>query len=164
MSRRFIFNNIEEEIKKKTLDWFHLANTWRVIDYILGILPFLVSITVVFLEAVFPTEDLKCAVIILSTVAALISLTCFVIEPKKHMRNYRKAFFEGYKCIFRNDTNSIKQAEYLDALSTGEKTIGTTYDIEEYTAIDEKTDRVLKESMDKYKKYQLQSLNNVNQS
>jgi hypothetical protein len=125
--------NIEEEARIKKNAWFRLANLWRTIDYCLVIAAFISSMVVVYVEVLsFTTASAKANIIVIASVAAAaFTMISFAIEPKKHMRNYRRAFIYLYTAQIEN---SCKQKQRLltirNALCKGEETISNSYDVD----------------------------------
>ena len=118
------------EAKRKLKSWFWLANIWRAIDYTIIVISFLSSMTVICSEA-FNKNNNSEIVMIGSVVAATFTMLGFAIEPKKHMRGYRRAYSCLYeKMILENESPKGKPKVICDALIEGEKIINDSYDVD----------------------------------
>ena len=124
--------NIVAEAKAKIRAWFFLSNIWRAIDYSLAVLAFATSITVIFYE----TSDLpyKSIIILLfSSLTAVLTIISFAIEPKKHMRSYRRAYGIAYSALMIFECSQHNEKTILDlskSVIIGEQIIHNSYDVE----------------------------------
>lgn len=66
-----------------------------------------------------------------SIIAALFTMLDFAIEPKKHMRNYRKAYSEIYGVMLKYEIDNNKDgSEIVNTLAKCEKCIDASYDVD----------------------------------
>ena len=124
--------SIEDEASIKKNAWFRLANLWRTIDYCLVIAAFISSMVVVYVEVLdFPAASKKSIIIVIASVAAAaFTMINFAIEPKKHMRNYRRAFLDLYTALTEESCQQKQGLDRIqDALCKGEQTISNSYDV-----------------------------------
>lgn len=107
---------------------------WRTLEHFFVIGSFVASIATVYITASYPKKTN--IIIILSSMAAILSVVGFACNPTKYMANYRMAF-ELLNGALISNTNkdgifSEKEEawkEVMDAIKLGEKYIGKTYDI-----------------------------------
>lgn len=134
-------------------EWKRAAIIWRTLDHIFSIGSFLASISVIYISAANKDDTL---VIILSSIAATLTLTTFACNPGKYMSNYRSAFQILNEALVLNtdDSGMINTPDGCEiiqkAIITGEKYIGRTFDVDYMTVIpngdDVKSDNTLQES------------------
>ncbi len=114
--------------------WLHSAIIWRVIDYVISIGAFVLSMLVVYFTVEIGVD--KELIVILSSASALLVLGGFALNPTKFIHNYRAAFQILNEAIVENvDENGVVVGdEGIDkirrAIISGERRIGRTYEIE----------------------------------
>lgn len=111
--------------------WSHTSSMWMAIDYIVNIFAFCASILTIFIEVLITNNTVL--IVSFSTVAATLTFFSFAVNPKHHMRKYRKAC-EGINaallCYYNSDGNEINRNNIVDALISGEQLISSTYDVD----------------------------------
>ena len=119
-------------------EWKKTAIIWRTLDHIFVLGSFTASIFAAYIAA--ESDNGTSIIIILSSLAALLTLIGFACNPSKYMTNYRKAFdilndalvtntdADGQLINGDNGRNTI-----IEAIKQGEKYIGKTFDVDECT-------------------------------
>lgn len=117
-------------------EWKKAAIIWRALDHIFVLGSFTASMFAAYIAA--ESDNGTSIIIILSSLAALLTLMGFACNPSKYMTNYRKAFdilndalvsntdAEGQ--LIKNDN----RVAITDAIKRAEKYIGKTFDVDEY--------------------------------
>ena len=113
--------------------WNRSAIIWRTLDHVFSIGSFGASMGTVYVAAATPEKLI--AIIILSSVAAILTLTGFACNPNKYMTGYRLAFQVLNQALIENtniegdfkDENS--RTDVIKAIKQGEIFIGKTYDV-----------------------------------
>lgn len=115
--------------------WKRTAMIWRLLDHILVMGSFASSISVVYIASEF--SEAKAIIVVLSSLAALLTLMSFACNPGKYMTNYRRAFDSlNDALVSHTDTEGRLTNEeqgrkaIIEAIMQGEKYIGRTFDIE----------------------------------
>lgn len=114
-------------------EWNRSAIIWRTLDHVFSIGSFALSIITVYIAATTPEDQI--AIILLSSFAAILTLTGFACNPNKYVSGYRLAFQVLNQALIEN-TN--KEGDFKDensrtvvikAIKQGEIFIGKTYDV-----------------------------------
>ena len=74
--------------------WFLMSVLWQTIEYLLVVLPFELSASILYIE-VFEsdaTAGKQNAIVILSVLAMTFVIVTYVLNPHRHVEGYRKAF------------------------------------------------------------------------
>ena len=108
---------IENEVKNKIKKWLILCNIWRIADYAIVVISFLASITVICVEGILGADG-RIIVMAGSIIAATFTMMSFALEPKKHIRGYRKTY-------------AILYEAYVTGLAQCELLINPSYDVDE---------------------------------
>lgn len=133
LGKRANKTSLEDQAISKLKWWFHLANIWRAIDNLLVIMSFASSMCVVYIEASNKIPNKVIGVLVGSVLAAMFTVLSFAIDPKTHMRNYRKAYYELHNALIETRFDSEKDEnnkKLTSALQKGEAIINASYETE----------------------------------
>lgn len=108
--------------------WRRSSIIWMIIDYVINILAFFASILIIYIEASYPQSN-TLPVIVLSAIAATLTFVCFAINPKQHMRKYRKAYETLNAALLQQNYDGTEK-DVLTAIIKGEQLINNTYDVD----------------------------------
>ncbi len=113
--------------------WKNLAIMWRVFDHLFAIISFIASVSAIYISA--SDKNDPNIIIILSSIAAALTLMGFALNPAKYMTNYRAAFDLLNAALITNiDENgnlidgNNSWSEIASAIIKGEAIIDKVYD------------------------------------
>lgn len=119
---------------KLSKTWLWTAIFWRVMDHVFVIGSFALSICTVYITAAI--KDADAIIILLSSLAATLTLVGFACNPTKYMENYRSAFQILNEALILNTTSGGDYAdgdkshrEIVKAIKLAENYIGKTYEV-----------------------------------
>ena len=122
-------DNIENAMHCKQI-WLHVSIIWNVVDVLISTLAFSASIAAILVE-IFVADN-KIWIIVLSTVTATLTFISAVVNPKQHVRAYRKAceLVNSSLLLYHNNDDEKKACkDVVDAIIKGEELIGSTYEL-----------------------------------
>lgn len=114
--------------------WKKAVIIWRTVEHFFVVGSFAASIITIYISAEYP--DLNEIVIVLSSIAAVLTVMGFACNPTKYMTNYRMAFELLNDALVSNtdkngNFNGTDEGwkEIVEAVKQGEKYIGKTYEV-----------------------------------
>lgn len=119
--------------------WRTVSMFWMISEYLFTIIPFTAAVIVINLETQQNDSTINNGILSYSIISLAIIIFSFAINPRRHMRCYRKAYIridhvlDNYIDTFQNGNDEEKkQAKDLlaNAISEGEKDINSSYDID----------------------------------
>lgn len=122
-----------DRVWKISRKWMYAGMNWQIADHLFSIISFFTSIWTIYLVA----EGIASAsaIILLSSISALLSLMSFSCNPGKYKTNYRIAYqILNAALVEHTDENGqIKEnpadrKAIVDAINLGEQYIGKTFD------------------------------------
>lgn len=141
-----------EKAWKVSKYWKNISIVWQTVDHFLSIGSFAASVYTIYL--VSEHDDIASAVIVWSSVAAILTLMSFACNPVKYKVNYRIAFQILNEALventddsgeFMNQQNARKAV--VQAIIRGERYIGKTFDTDSMD-YDENIDSIMEDSED----------------
>lgn len=139
-----------EKAWKVSKCWKNTSLIWQTVDHFLSIGSFAASVYTIYL--VSEHDDIASAVIVWSSVAAILTLMSFACNPAKYKVNYRIAFQILNAALVENtdesgefkDQQNARKA-VVQAIIRGERYIGKTFDTDSMD-YDENIDGVMEDS------------------
>lgn len=74
--------------------WFIMSDFWLAIEYLLVIIPFELSASILYIEAFATNNDFEksSTIVLLSIVSIALIIVSFAIKPQNHVAGYRNAY------------------------------------------------------------------------
>lgn len=117
-------------------EWKMAAIIWRTLDHVFVLGSFMASMLATYVAA--ERENDNNIIIVLSAIAAFLTLMGFACNPSKYMTNYRKAFDVLNDALISNTdvegklTSADGHRGIVEAIKRAEKYISKTYDVDEF--------------------------------
>jgi hypothetical protein len=113
--------------------WKRGAIIWRFLEHVFAVGAFASSIAVVYISAT--AENDRIQIILFSSMAAILTLMNFALNPTKYMSNYRLAFETLNAALVENTGKDgslmygdVSWAAIVNAIKQGETYISRTFD------------------------------------